>query len=112
MGLRPWFAGLTGALVIGQVAQAADEHGDPAIGRAFALQACTPCHVVSRRQLSPPRFAVAPSFDAIANADTTTPSGLRAFLSTPHPTMPSLILSPEEQSDIIEYIMSLKRGTQ
>jgi mono/diheme cytochrome c family protein len=105
-------AGLLGALVFGRAAQAADEHGDPATGQAFALQACTPCHVVSRRQVSPPRFAVAPSFDAIANAPTTTPSGLHAFLSTPHPTMPNLILSPEEQRNVIGYIMSLKRETQ
>ncbi len=98
-------------LAIQAVAQTADEHGDRSAGRAFALQVCTPCHVVSRRQLSPPRFAVAPTFDAIANASTTTASGLHAFLSTPHPTMPNLILFRREQRDVIAYIMGLKRDT-
>lgn len=110
MRLGLYMAGLVGVLVAGQaIAQPADEHGDPGTGRAFALQVCTPCHVVSRRQLSPPRFAVAPTFEAVANAPTTTASGLHAFLSTPHPTMPNLILSRQEQRDVIAYIMSLKR---
>ena len=41
--------------------------GDPAAGRAFALQVCTPCHVVARDQVSPSRFSIAPSFADIAN---------------------------------------------
>jgi mono/diheme cytochrome c family protein len=100
---------LAGSLAAGASAQPATDGGDPAAGREFALQACTPCHVVSNKQVSPPRFAIAPSFDAIANHDTTTASGLHAFLSTPHPTMPNLILTPREQADVILYIMSLKR---
>lgn len=103
--------GLTGVFLAAQiaVAQTPDDQGDPATGRAFALQVCTPCHVVARKQLSPPRFAVGPSFDSIAKAATTTPSGLRAFLSTPHANMPNLILTRQEQRDVIAYIMSLKR---
>lgn len=89
-------------------AQPATDGGDPCAGREFALQTCTPCHVVSSKQRSPPRFAVAPSFDAIANHDTTTASGLHAFLSTPHPTLPNLLLTSREQADVIVYIMSLK----
>jgi hypothetical protein len=59
--------------------------------------------------VSPRRFAVGPDFDVRANAETTTPSGLHAFLSAPHPTMPNLILTRQEQIDVIAYIMSLKR---
>ncbi len=107
---------LHGAIFVAAVLIAATAHcqvpagsGDPETGRAFALQACTPCHVVSTRQVSPRRFAIGPDFDVVANAATTTPSGLHAFLSTPHPTMPNLILTRQEQMDVIAYIMSLKR---
>jgi mono/diheme cytochrome c family protein len=98
------------ALVTGAaMAQEPDRQGDPREGRDFALQVCTPCHVVSGHQLSPRRFAIGPDFDAVANAATTTPSGLHAFLSSPHPTMPNLILTRQDQENVITYIMSLKR---
>ena len=111
MRMLPLYGGMAGVLFAIAVGDAQTErgHGNAAAGRAFALQVCTPCHVVSRDQLSPPRFAVGPTFDAIANDATTTPSGLHAFLSTPHPTMPNLILTRGEQRNIIAYIMSLKR---
>ena len=83
--------------------------GDPAKGRAFALEVCTPCHVVAQDQLSPRRLATAPEFRAIANARGMTETSLHAFLSTPHPTMPNLILSQREQDDVIAYILSLRR---
>jgi mono/diheme cytochrome c family protein len=70
--------------------------GDPASGRAFALQTCTPCHVVAQDQISPPRFAM-------------TANALHAFLATPHPTMPNLILTPQETDDVVAYILSLHR---
>lgn len=85
-----------------------DMAGNPASGRAFAQQTCTPCHVVSPSQSSPGRSSRAPSFQAIANAPGMTASSLRAFLATPHPTMPNLILSRQETVDVIAYILSLR----
>jgi hypothetical protein len=35
---------------------------------------------------------------------------LRAFLQTPHPTMPNLMLTPDETDDVIAYLLTLKRG--
>jgi cytochrome c2 len=67
--------------------------GDPENGRAFALEVCTPCHVVAENQLSPRRLATAPDFRAIAKTRGMTETSLHAFLSTPHPSMPNLILS-------------------
>jgi mono/diheme cytochrome c family protein len=93
----------------GALAQPRSGFGDPSTGQAFALQTCAVCHLVSRWQLAPKRFDIAPSFAAIANLPSTTPSALRAFLSSPHPTMPNLILSRREQRNVIAYIMSLKR---
>jgi cytochrome c2 len=82
---------------------------DPDKGRAFALEVCTPCHVVAESQRTPRRLATAPEFRAIANARGTTETSLHAFLSTPHPSMPNLILSQPEQDDVISYILSLRR---
>lgn len=83
--------------------------GDAAKGQRFALQTCTPCHLVAPDQLSPPRFALAPSFEAIANTRAMTESALAAFLYTPHPNMPNIMLSRDEAADVIAYILSLKR---
>lgn len=107
----PRVAGIaTGILLLLAAKALAQGMGDPAKGRAFALEACTPCHVVAADQLSPRRFSVAPDFAAIANTSGMTESALHAFLSTPHPTMPNLILSQKEQDDVITYILSLKRA--
>lgn len=104
-------AGVVGLAMLASFAisaHAQDSGGDPATGRAFALQTCTPCHLVAPDQLSPPRFAKAPSFDAIANTLAMTASALHAFLASPHPTMPNLILSPQETDDVVAYILSLR----
>jgi mono/diheme cytochrome c family protein len=87
----------------------AQTDGNRAKGRAFALQTCTPCHRVAPDQLSPPRFATAPDFDAIARTRGMTETSLHAFLSSPHPSMPNLILSQREQDDVIAYILSLRK---
>ncbi len=86
----------------------AQTSGDPAAGRAYALQVCTPCHVVVPDQLSPPRLAVAPDFHAIAQTRGLTETSLHAFLSSPHPSMPNLILNQTEQDNVIAYILSLR----
>lgn len=103
-------AGLALAAGLGVTAAASAQvaHGDPDAGRRFALEVCTPCHVVAPDQLSPRRFASAPDFRAIANTRGTTATSLTAFLHTPHPTMPNLILSPEETGDVVAYVVSLQ----
>ena len=88
-------------------AQGDSSGGNPAAGRAFALETCTPCHLVSPDQLSPRRLA-GPPFKAIANTRGMTATALHAFLTTPHPTMPNLILSPQEANNVIAYNVSLR----
>jgi cytochrome c len=82
--------------------------GDPRVGRSFALDNCRPCHVVARDQASPIRFANAPNFQDIAARPKTTPFSLSVWLTNPHPTMPTLQLTPEEASNVIAYILSLR----
>ena len=44
----------------------------------------------------------------VAEHPATTELSLRAFLQTPHPTMPNLRLTPEETDDIIAYLLAQK----
>ena len=82
--------------------------GNPQAGHDFAVETCTPCHVVSPDQRSPVRFADAPDFRVIANAPRTTAFGLNIWLTNPHPTMPKLVLDPQEAADVIAYILTLR----
>lgn len=83
--------------------------GNPRSGLAFALNNCRPCHVVTAGQGSAVRFANAPDFSAIARKKGTTPYSLNVWLTNPHPTMPTVTLTPTETANIIAYIMSLRR---
>jgi len=83
--------------------------GDIAAGRTYALGTCAQCHNVTAR--GPRLFGIfgAPDFYAVANAKTTSQLGLTAFLTTPHPNMPNLIIAPEDRRNVIAYILSLRR---
>jgi len=96
-------------LAAGAYAQGSAKVGSARAGRTFALGTCTPCHVVSPRQVAPTRFAVAPSFQSIADLPSTTERSLQAFLVTPHPSMPNLVLSADEVGNVVAYILSLKK---
>ena len=50
----------------------------------------------------------APAFSAIAAMPSTTAQSLDVFLRTSHPTMPNLMLSGTDRSDLIAYILSLR----
>jgi hypothetical protein len=52
-------------------------------------------------------IAIAPDFQTIANTAGMTATALRAFLQTPHPKMPNLILTPELSADVIAFLLSL-----
>jgi len=85
---------------------AQDLPGDPAAGATLAREVCAQCHLVAEDQLIDP--AVGPSLLEVAQHPGTTELSLRAFLQTPHATMPNLILTPEETDDVIAYLLSLK----
>lgn len=53
------------------------------------------------------RFATAPAFADIAARPGVTRTALGAFLATPHPVMPNLILEPGGADDVIAYILGL-----
>lgn len=93
---------------IAGLADASVAEGNAARGRDFAFDNCRPCHVVAPSQTSVTRFSNAPDFRSIANMPATTPFSLIVWLTNPHPTMPSLVLSPQEAADVIAYIQSLR----
>jgi mono/diheme cytochrome c family protein len=100
---------LVGALALSAApAGAQDLQGDPAAGSRLAHQVCAACHVMGDDRTTVP--GPAPTFFEVANHPTTTALGLRAFLQSPHVTMPDLILTPEETDDVISYILTLKSG--
>ena len=75
-------------------------------GAGLAREVCAECHLVAKGQLLDP--AVGPSLFEVAAHPATTELSLRAFLQTPHPTMPNLMLTPDETDDVIAYLLSLK----
>ena len=50
----------------------------------------------------------APAFSTIASMPSMTAEALYVFLQTSHATMPNLILSPDDRTDVIAYILSLR----
>lgn len=98
---------IAAAILLARAACAQDLPGDPAAGRIFALQTCSGCHLVAEDQPDG-RIAEAPGFREVAERPGLTAQALFAFLQAPHPTMPSLVLSPEEADDVIAYILSLR----
>jgi mono/diheme cytochrome c family protein len=83
------------------------QDAEVATGHAFAREACSACHVVEPEQQKPRVVVIGPAFRDIANTRGMTATALRVFLTTSHPKMPNLILTPEEITDVSAYILSL-----
>jgi len=99
-------------LAAGAEAQDLSEIGDIQSGRKLAVQDCRSCHHIGPGSPGPQTRKEPPSFYAIANMASTTPTSLYVFLHTSHPTMPNLRLDKKESDDVIAYILSLRRQTQ
>ena len=100
---------LAGVLAVSAcAANAQDAHGNPEAGRQYAREVCSPCQAVTAEQASQRMLAVAPDFQTIANTPGMTATALRAFLQTPHPKMPNLILTPDQSADVIAFLLSLR----
>jgi mono/diheme cytochrome c family protein len=93
-------------------ANAQDTSGNPEAGRVFARRVCSSCHAVTAEQASQRVLAIGPDFQTIANTPGMTTTALRAFLQTPHPKMPNLILTPEQSADVIAFLLSLRDRQQ
>lgn len=89
---------------------AMDVRADPVEGRAFAERVCGECHaVLPGDELSP--LATAPPFAVISANPVWTRRALTAWFQTSHPSMPNLILEPDERDNVIDYILGLGDNT-
>jgi mono/diheme cytochrome c family protein len=84
------------------------QDGDVTAGHAFAREACKACHEVEAKEPSPRMIEIGPPFRDIANTPGMTATAIRVFLTSSHPKMPNLILTPEETADVTTYILSLR----
>ena len=85
----------------------AQEVGSVSQGLLIAEERCAGCHDITRGAEYSPTFG-APTFEQIAITPGMTATALSATLKTSHRTMPNLMLSSEELSNITAYILNLK----
>jgi mono/diheme cytochrome c family protein len=85
----------------------AQELGNVRNGAAFAQTVCADCHAVKKGKNRSPN-PKAPSFERVANTPGMTWTALHAWLVSPHPTMPDLILGADDKDNLAAYILSLK----
>ncbi|MGI9403287.1 MAG: c-type cytochrome [Hyphomicrobium sp.] len=98
---------LASALILVPRIACAVELGDPQQGLAYARQVCAECHAVEAGDdLSPNPDA--PSFEGVANTPGMNARALVVWLQSPHPTMPHLMIPPDETDNVVAYITSLR----
>jgi cytochrome c len=79
-----------------------------ASGHKLAQAWCKACHAIEANTAGTP--SAAPDFAGVANQPSTTALALKVFMRTSHPSMPNLVLTPEQTDDLVNYILSLKRN--
>lgn len=102
---------MASALFVAVLAAAGPAHAQDADaymrGKAIAEQICSECHAIRKGQVRSPN-GLAPTFEEIATTPGMTAIALTAALRTPHRFMPNLILSDDQLTGVIAYIMSLQ----
>jgi mono/diheme cytochrome c family protein len=83
----------------------AQELGSARRGSELVLGSCVGCHAVrkSEESINP----LAPSFTTIAEVKGMSATALNVTLSSPHRTMPNIMLETQERADVIAYILGL-----
>ena len=87
----------------------AQEVGNPNQGLRIARAVCAECHLVD----NVPGLSTnpdAPTFEQIANTPGMSSAALTAALRTSHETMPNVIITGSDLSDVVVYILSLREG--
>ena len=89
---------------------------DASVGKGYARANCTYCHVISDDQeFTPPLQPHGPKFTAIAAKAKNTPARLTTFLMMTHHDfrnakgMPNPLLTNDQISDVVAYIVSLRK---
>jgi cytochrome c len=98
---------LAAAIVLPLGQGEAQEIGQASRGLVLVQRLCAECHAIQKEYARSPN-ANAPRFQAIASIPGMTAMALSAALNTSHRSMPNILLTADEQADIIAYISSLK----
>jgi len=93
----------------GFAASASAQSADPSLGKHLAETVCSACHQVGPDSPAPSPNPKAPSFLAISRTPSMSDLAIKVFLRSSHPTMPNIILSPDEIDSITAYIRSQGR---
>ena len=96
----------SGAAAAEALAAETTRAGNARAGLVYATKTCSACHDVKAQEDRRVSVAGAPTFRAVAKTWTTL--GLNVFLTTPHATMPNLMIADRDRKNVIAYIMSLK----
>lgn len=105
--MRTLFGITAATLLFCLVPAEAQEAGSASAGLAYVRANCITCHAVEAGDQTSPYFD-APTFDSVAATPGMTGLALSVFLQTPHATMPNFVISPEDQANIVAYILSLR----
>ena len=97
-----------GAALAASAFRAKAQDGDIWAGHAFAREACKACHMVDPEARPPRIFEIGPAFHDIANIRGMTATAIQVFLTSSHPKMPNLILTPAEIANVTAYILSFR----
>jgi mono/diheme cytochrome c family protein len=100
--------GLTlAAAILALSSEALAQDADIEAGAAYAKQVCAACHaVLPDEQVSP--LPQAPTFQSVANTPGMTELALTVWLQSSHPTMPNIVLEPDDMRNVVAYIRSLE----
>lgn len=94
-------------LILWRALQCRSARGWRASGRSRIRQAILcKCHAIADEDASPEHTA--PPFEDVANTSGMTATALTVWLQTSHPTMPNIVLEPNDMSNVVAYILSLK----
>jgi mono/diheme cytochrome c family protein len=103
--MKPLLLGTIIVLATATAAAAADELSRSQAGHVYAETYCSKCHGIGA---GPSPLSQAPRFKDVAEQPGVTAMSLQAFLQSSHPTMPNIIIEPEDMRNVIAYILSLK----
>jgi mono/diheme cytochrome c family protein len=100
------------ALVLSSCAQTpappeAIESGDAIRGFAFAQRNCATCHAITAGDAWSPD-PLAPSFQTVADTPGMSGRAVNVWLASDHPSMPHLIVAPEDGDDVWAYMRTLR----
>jgi len=105
--MKPLFA-LVAAVSLALSSQALAQDADIEAGADYAKQVCAACHaVLPDDQVSP--LPQATPFQTVAESPGMTAYALSVWLQSSHPTMPNIVLEPDDMRNVIAYIRSLDR---